>query len=92
MANFLKAQEKKQEARVKSGWAKVLQQETMGSYDPKEMTSEQKEVQKHFKRFGWRTVKFVNDNTKKNAAKLVFLALRGDYMTDPLSLNEEGKY
>ena len=94
MKNFLNAQKRKEEARVKSGRAKAMvqQQETMGSYDPKTMTSEQKEVQKHFKHFGWRTVKFVNDNTKKNAAKLVFLALRRDYQTDPLTLDENGKH
>ena len=91
VTNFIKAQEKTQQARVKSGRAKVTS-EVLGSYNPKTMTQEQREIQKHFKRYVFRLVKFLTPNTKKNAAKAVYLALNGDYFTKATSVDEERKY
>ena len=53
VTNFIKAQEKTQQARVKSGRAKVTS-EVLGSYNPQTMTQEQREIQKHFKRYVFR--------------------------------------
>ena len=89
VANFIKAHQKTEQLRLKSGRAK---EEQMGSYNPAKMSREQKEVQKAYKNYVWRKSKFVNPKTKKNAAKAVYLALRGDYHTKASTLNEDGKY
>ena len=89
--NFIKAQEKTEQARLKSGRAKIPS-DVLGRYNPKTMTPKQKEIQKHFKRYVFRLVKFLTPNTKKNAAKAVYLALTGDLTTKATSVDEERKY
>ena len=89
--NRLALEQKTIQIRAKSGRGNA-QEEVFGSYNTKTLTARQKEIVKTLKKYTYRTVKFVNSNTVKRAAKGVFLALRGDYNVNPDTINEESKY